>query len=86
MAKLGYPTLYDELGRVYINGRFYYQPRGVWWTVTEEGVTHTLSEKNKYGSFPYSTKVADWGKTAQLSDDEARWKTLEYTPELVDYI
>lgn len=78
--------VYDELGRVLINGRYYYQPRGVLWEVVVDGVTHCLSEKNRFGHYPYSMRGSDWGQTEQLDEDEARWKTLEYAPGLFDLI
>lgn len=58
------------------------------WTVLEGDVCHTLSCKNKHGSYPYSQTARDgtWGKIFQLKEDEALWLTLEFAPELIGVV
>lgn len=77
---------WDALGRTFRNGRHYYRPSSLLWKVEEAGVTHQLHPRNKHGSYPYRTAGTDWGRIYQLSQEEALWKTLEFAPELVDFI
>ncbi|HFI0595877.1 hypothetical protein [Streptococcus suis] len=80
---------YDELGRRLMeDGRLWYKPSSILWTVTKDNVIHTLSPQNRFGTFPYSKVDVNhnWGKVDQLTQEEAMWLTLEMRPELTDFI
>lgn len=77
---------WDNLDRVWIDGRFYYKPGCLIWEVKEEGTIHQLFSQKKDRSYGYYIRGSDWGRLHQLSPDEALWKTLEFAPELIDFV
>lgn len=80
---------YDELGRKLMeDGRLWYKPSSILWTVTKDNVIHTLSPQNRFGTFPYRKEDINhnWCNSAQLTHEEAMWLTLEMRPELTDFI
>lgn len=65
----------------------YHSPSCILWEVKEGKVIHTLSYRNKHGSYPYhSREPGHWGHVSQLTPEEALWKTLELNPELMNYV
>lgn len=78
--------VWGDLDRVWLDGRYYSKPSGLIWEVEEEGVTHQLCPRNKHGTYPYRIRGQNWGRTSQLSEVEALWKTLEFAPELIDFV
>lgn len=80
---------YDELGRKLMeDGRLWYKPSSILWTVTKDNVIHTLSPQNRFGTFPYRKEDVNhnWCNSAQLTHEEAMWLTLEMRPELTYFI
>ncbi|WP_105257083.1 hypothetical protein [Streptococcus suis] len=76
---------YDDLGRVWLGNGYYYKPSGLLWKNEREGIIHELRSKNKHGSYPYY-QCHTWGHVSQLTYEEALWLTLEFYPELMNYI
>ncbi|SDB22515.1 hypothetical protein SAMN02910293_01140 [Streptococcus henryi] len=81
-------TPYDELNRVWLGNGYYYKPSSFIWGVEKDGATHELSHKNKHGTYPYYRRARDgtWRHIRQLTQEEALWLTLEFHPELMDFV
>ncbi|HEL2460721.1 hypothetical protein ACS60R_09155 [Streptococcus suis] len=79
---------YDDLGRVWLGNGYYYKPSSLLWRNEREDVIHELHPKNKHGSYPYyqCCRNHTWGHVSQLTYEEALWLTLEFYPELMNYI
>ena len=79
---------YDDLGRVWLGNGYYYKPSSLLWKNEREGIIHELRPKNKHGSYPYyqCCRNHTWGHVSQLTYEEALWLTLEFYPELMNYI
>lgn len=79
---------YDDLGRVWLGNGYYYKPSSLLWRNEREGIIHELRPKNKHGSYPYYQRCRNhtWGHVSQLTYKEALWLTLEFYPELMNYI
>lgn len=81
------PSPYDDLNRVWLGSGYYYKPASLLWKAEKEGIIHELKPKNKHGTYPYHSYVTgQWGHVSQLSQEEALWLTLEFNPELMDYV
>lgn len=80
--------LYDDLNRVWTGNGYFYKPSSLLWRSEKDGVIHELKPKNKHGSYPYYQRSRDhtWGKVSQLTQEEALWLTLEFNPELMDFV
>lgn len=81
-------TPYDELNRVWIGNGYYYKPSSLIWRTERDGVIHELSSRNKHGTYSYYQRSIDytWGHSNQLTQEEAMWLTLEFNPELMNYV
>ena len=80
--------LYDDLNRVWTGNGYFYKPSSLLWRSELDGVIHELKPKNKHGSYPYHQRSRDhtWGNVSQLTQEEALWLTLEFNPELMNYV
>lgn len=80
--------LYDDLNRVWTGNGYFYKPSGLLWRSELDGVIHELKPKNKHGSYPYHQRSRDhtWEHVSQLTQEEALWLTLEFNPELMNYV
>ncbi|MGT2754117.1 hypothetical protein [Streptococcus ovis] len=79
---------YDGLNRVWTSKGYYYKPSSLLWRIEKDGVVHQLSPKNKHGTYPYYQRSSDytWGRSNQLTQEEAMWLTLEFNPDLMNYV
>lgn len=79
---------YDDLNRVWTCSGYFYKPSSLLWRSEKDGVIHELKPKNKHGSYPYYQRSSDytWGRVSQLTQDEALWLTLEFCPELMNFV
>lgn len=79
---------YDDLGRVWLGNGYFYKPASLLWESEKDGIIHELSSMNKHGTYPYYKHAIDgtWGHVSQLTYEEALWLTLEFYPELMNYI
>ncbi|WP_017767118.1 hypothetical protein [Streptococcus agalactiae] len=80
--------LYGDLNRVWTCNGYFYKPSSLLWRSELDGVIHELKPKNKHGSYPYYQRSRDhtWGNVSQLTQEEALWLTLEFNPELMNYV
>ncbi|MEE3699343.1 hypothetical protein V2H32_10110 [Streptococcus uberis] len=64
-----------------------YKPASLIWQIELTGIIHSLYAQNKHGTYPYQIeKTGEWGKVLQLTKEEALWLTLEYCPELMEFV
>lgn len=80
--------LYDDLNRVWTGNGYFYKPFSLLWRSEKDEVIHELKPKNKHGSYPYYQRSRDHtrGNVSQLTQEEAMWLTLEFNPELMNYV
>lgn len=80
--------LYDDLNRVWTDNGYFYKPSSLLWRSEKDEVIHELKPKNKHGSYPYYQRSRDHtpGNVSQLTQEEAMWLTLEFNPELMNYV
>ncbi|HFH8540399.1 TPA: hypothetical protein ACGQCB_000113 [Streptococcus agalactiae] len=80
--------LYDDLNRVWTGNGYFYKPSSLLWRSEKNEVIHELKPKNKHGSYPYYQRSRDHtrGNVSQLTQEEAMWLTLEFNPELMNYV
>ncbi|EHI70777.1 hypothetical protein ACVRY7_01710 [Streptococcus ictaluri] len=79
---------YDDLNRIWLRNGYYYKPSSLLWEVVRDGIIHELSPRNKHGTYPYCehSRNGTWGHIKQLTQEEALWLTLEFNPDLMNYV
>lgn len=79
---------YDDLNRVWTCNGYFYKPSSLLWRSEKDGIIHELSPKNKHGFYPYHRRARDgtWGCVSQLIPEDAMWLTLEFCPELMNFV